>query len=115
MVLKKKNWISALRQFLFSALFLLVLSENVNVNQVQAQVTSVEDVEEAQPGKFEKTEDGWIYIYEDGSQAEDCLLSINNKICYFSEDGIRQYGWQEIDGEWYYFGSKSKGYMYKNA
>lgn len=65
--MKKKNWISALRQFLFAALFLLVLSGNVNVNQVQAQVTSVEDVEEVQPGKFEKTEEGWIYVYEDGS------------------------------------------------
>ena len=42
-------------------------------------------------------------------------MSINNKTFYFSEEGIRQYGWQEIDGVWYYFGSKSKGYMYKNA
>ena len=39
----------------------------------------------------------------------------NEKTYYFSEEGIRQYGWQEIDSKWYYFGSKSKGYMYKNA
>ena len=109
----QKNWKSKLRQLLFAIMFLLVLSGNVI--PVQAQVTSVEDVEEAQPGKFENTEDGWIYIYEDGTQAADCLLDINEKTYYFSEEGIRQYGWQEIDSKWYYFGSKSKGYMYKNA
>ena len=114
-MLKKKSWRSELRQLLFAMLFLLALSGNANVIPVQAQVTSVEDVEEAQPGKFEKTEEGWIYVYEDESQAKDCLLSINGKTYYFSEEGIRQYGWQEIDGKWYYFGSKSKGYMYKNA
>ena len=111
----QKNWKSKLKQLLFAIMFLLVLSGNGNVIPVQAQVTSVEDVEEAQPGKFENTEDGWIYIYEDGTQAADCLLDINEKTYYFSEEGIRQYGWQEIDSKWYYFGSKSKGYMYKNA
>ena len=88
----QKNSKSKLRQLLFAIMFLLVLSGNVI--PVQAQVTSVEDVEEAQPGKFENTEDGWIYIYEDGTQAADCLLDINEKTYYFSEEGIRQYGWQ---------------------
>ena len=90
----QKNWKSKLKQLLFATMFLLVLSGNGNVIPVQAQVTSVEDVEEAQPGKFENTEDGWIYIYEDGTQAADCLLDINEKTYYFSEEGIRQYGWQ---------------------
>ena len=54
----QKNWKSKLRQLLFAIMFLLVLSGNVI--PVQAQVTSVEDVEEAQPGKVENTEDGWI-------------------------------------------------------
>ncbi len=114
-MLKKKKRRNRLGRLLFTMLFLMVLSGNVNANPVLAQVNSVEEVEEAQPGKFENTEEGWVYVYEDGTQAVDCLLDINDKTYYFSEEGIRLYGWQEIDDEWYYFGSKSKGYMYKNA
>ena len=58
---------------------------------------------------------GWIYLYEDGTQAKGRSAVYRWKTYYFSEDGIRQYGWQKIDGKWYYFGSKSKAICTKNT
>ena len=39
----------------------------------------------------------------------DCRYCWEHPACSIQD------GWQEIDSKWYYFGSKSKGYMYKNA
>lgn len=115
-MLRETNWKSRLKQALFAMLFLLLTTTQVtNPAVVQAEIMSTDQIEEAPAGEFQQTEEGWVYVYEDGNQAQDCLLSINDKTYYFSEEGIRQYGWQEIDGKWYYFGTKSQGYMYKNA
>ena len=112
-MLGKKTWRNELKQ-LICIVFLLLFFVG-NVRPAYAQVTSVENIEEAENGEFEETEDGWIYNFQDGTLAEDCLLSIDDEIYYFSEDGIRQYGWQKIADKWYYFGRKSEGYMYKKA
>lgn len=109
----KRKKRTGLKQLFF--LLMLVLTVSGNLKMVQAQVTSAEDIKEALTGGFVRTEAGWIYIYEDGTQARDCLLSVNNRTYYLSEEGIRQYGWQKIAGKWYYFGRESQGYMYKNT
>lgn len=86
-----------------------------NVTAVQAAVTSAENVETASGGTFEPTEKGWIYTWEDGTKAQDCLLLIEGKTYLFSEEGIRQYGWQKLGKKWYYFGTRDQGYMHKNT
>ncbi len=112
---EEKKWPYKMRRLMLMLLLVLTLSGNGQVAWAQGIVVSAGDTEETAAGKFCQTEKGWIYLYEDGTQAKDGLLSIDGKTYYFSEEGIRQYGWQEIDGKWYYFGSKSKGYMYKNT
>ena len=86
-----------------------------NVTAVQAAVTSAETVETASDGTFEPTEKGWIYTWADGTKAQDCLLLIEGKTYLFSEEGIRQYGWQKLGKKWYYFGTRDQGYMHKNT
>lgn len=110
----EKRWPYKMRRLMLMLFLVLALSGNDHVVRAQGIGVSTGGEERA-AGKFCKTEKGWIYLYEDGTQAKGGLLSIDGKTYYFSEDGIRQYGWQKIDGKWYYFGSKSKGYMYKNT
>ena len=111
---EEKRWPYKMRRLMLMLFLVLALSGNDHVVRAQGIGVSTGGEERA-AGKFCQTEKGWIYLYEDGTQAKGGLLSIDGKTYYFSEDGIRQYGWQKIDGKWYYFGSKSKGYMYKNT
>ena len=111
---EEKRWPYKMRWLMLMLFLVLALSGNDYVIRAQGIGVSTGGEERA-AGKFCQTEKGWIYLYEDGTQAKGGLLSIGGKTYYFSEEGIRQYGWQKIDGKWYYFGSKSKGYMYKNT
>lgn len=76
---------------------------------------SVSNIKTASEGNFEKVKNNWVYRYEDGTIAKNCLLSINGKTYLFSSKGIRLYGKQKIGSSYYYFGNKQKGYMYKNC
>ncbi len=79
-----------------------------------AAVTGVSAAAAAADGSFVKRDGKWAYVYEDGSCATDCLLTINGKTYYFSEDGYRLSGWQTIGDDRYYFGTADQGYMYKS-
>ena len=111
--MKKENLWCKAGMFLWMCLFVFLLSQNVAA--VQAAVTSAEAVQTASGGTFTQNEKGWIYTWEDGTKAQDCLLSIEGKTYLFSEEGIRQYGWQKLGTKWYYFGTKAQGYMHKNT
>lgn len=74
---------------------------------------STEYILTASDGDFVYSGGKWTYQYEDGTCAKDCLLNIDGKTYYFSKNGYRQSGWKKIDGNYYYFGSSSEGYMYK--
>lgn len=80
-----------------------------------AAVTSVKNIETATDGTFIYLNDNWLYQYEDGTFATDCLLKISKKTYLFSPEGYRLSGWQTIGKNQYYFGTKSEGYMYKNC
>lgn len=54
-----------------------------------------------------------MYRYKNGKTAKNCLLNIGGKTYYFSPKGYRQSGWKKIEGNYYYFGKTSEGYMYK--
>ncbi|MCD7745682.1 MAG: serine hydrolase [Lachnospiraceae bacterium] len=75
---------------------------------------SISNIQSASGGKFVRRSGQYYYRLSDGTYAMNCLLKIKGKIYYFSETGRRKYGWQEIDGNAYYFGKKSEGYMYKS-
>ncbi|MCD8011780.1 MAG: D-alanyl-D-alanine carboxypeptidase [Lachnospiraceae bacterium] len=74
---------------------------------------SISNIQKVSGGKFVKRSGQYYYRLSDGTYAMNCLLKIKGKIYYFSKTGRRKYGWQEIDGDSYYFGKKSEGYMYK--
>ncbi len=59
-------------------------------------------------------EDGehWYYFNNKGKKVTSGTSEtkkINGKTYCFNEDGEMQYGWQEIDGEGYYFGDENDG------
>ena len=59
-------------------------------------------------------EDGehWYYFNNKGKKVTSGTnetKKINGKTYCFNEDGEMQYGWQEIDGEGYYFGDENDG------
>jgi glucan-binding YG repeat protein len=57
-------------------------------------------------------EDGehWYYFGSKGKKVTDDTKKINGKTYLFDEDGQMQYGWQEIDGQGYYFGGEDEGW-----
>ena len=57
-------------------------------------------------------EDGehWYYFGSKGKKVVDDTRKINGKTYLFNEDGEMQYGWQDIDGEGYYFGGEDEGW-----
>ena len=55
-------------------------------------------------GWFKDSNNNWFYFYEDGHMAAGEF--VNN--CYLNNSGYMVYGWQFIDGTWYYF--KPSGY-----
>ena len=56
-------------------------------------------------------EDGehWYYFNNKGKKVTGNTKKINGKTYYFNTDGEMQYGWQDIDGEGYYFGDENDG------
>ena len=57
-------------------------------------------------------EDGehWYYFGSKGKKVVDDTRKINGRTYLFDEDGQMQYGWQDIDGEGYYFGGEDEGW-----
>ena len=55
----------------------------------------------------------WWYRYGDGSYPIGKFDVIGNNVYYFNNLGYMVTGWQEIDGEWYYF--NASGSMEKNT
>lgn len=82
--------------------------------QSRAAEVSVTNIKTISGGKFVKKTNGeWVYKKKDGNLVKDSIVNIGGKTYYFSENGYRQSGWQEIGKKYYYFGKKSEGYMYK--
>lgn len=105
----KKNWKKA------GFLFLLILVLSMGFGLTSSAAVSIRDMQKVSGGKLYKTRAGkWMYLYEEGGYAKDCLIWLNGKIYYFSSKGFRLSGWQTIDGNKYYFGTASQGYMYRN-
>ncbi|MDO5136079.1 MAG: serine hydrolase [Eubacteriales bacterium] len=97
------------------AVLLMVLLAVVGLCSAVWASPSPKDIQRVSGGEFVKRGSRWFYYDQEGEAAKDCLLSIQGKTYYFSEEGVRQYGWQKLDGAWYYFGKKTEGYMYKKA
>lgn len=94
---------------IFSFVFFMIFS-----CEVQADTLSMKNIETISGGKFVKKSNGeWVYQKKNGSLVKNKIVNISGRTYYFSEKGYRQSGWQELGGEYYYFGKKSEGYMYK--
>ena len=53
------------------------------------------------PDAYEASEGEWMY-FKDGEPLTGWVAD-KDRIFYFDEDGLRQLGLTEVDGEWYYF------------
>lgn len=94
---------------IFSFIFFIALS-----SEVKADTLSVKDIKTISGGKFVKKSNGeWVYKKKDGSLVKNSIVNISGQTYYFSKKGYRQSGWQELEKQYYYFGKKSEGYMYK--
>ncbi len=89
-------------------------SSDISDMSTEDSAISISNIQKVSGGKFVKRSGQYYYRLSDGIYATNCLLKIKGKIYYFSETGRRKYGWQEIDGDSYYFGKKSEGYIYKS-
>lgn len=76
---------------------------------------STSNIQTASSGKFIKTGSNWTYRYANGKLVKNCLLNIKGKTYYFSPKGYLLYGWQKIQGQYYYFGKVNEGHMYKGC
>ena len=93
--------------------FLLLLMLCLGFCFTSNAAVSVNNIKKVTGGTFIQKNGKWMYRYQNGKTAKDCLLEINGKTYYFSPNGYRQYGWKKIDNDYYYFGKASEGYMYK--
>ena len=100
-------------QTIFSLLFMLLAVCLLSGVPAQAAGISMSDVTTSSGGKFVKRDGKWMYRQKDGSYAKDCLLKINGKTYCFSKNGYRQSGWKKLEGDYYYFGKQSEGYLYR--
>ena len=100
-------------QTILSLLFMLLAVCLLSGVPTQAAGISMSDVATSSGGKFVKRDGKWMYRQKDGSYAKDCLLKINGKTYCFSKNGYRQSGWKKLEGDYYYFGKQSEGYLYR--
>ena len=78
---------------------------------VNAWKKTISDEDEDDP------EDGgehWYYFGNKGKKVTDDDKKIGGKTYYFDEDGKMLTGWQEINGEGYYFGNEDEGWRAEN-
>lgn len=59
-----------------------------------------------------KTDNGYVYEYDDGTTAEKGWLTIGKDKYYIQKDGTRKTGWLKTTSAKYYFGKDGK--MYKS-
>ena len=59
-----------------------------------------------------KTDNGYVYEYDDGTTAEKGWLTIGKDKYYIQKDGTRKTGWLKTTSSKYYFGKDGK--MYKS-
>ena len=104
------------RRFLKSAAWLLMVLFFSLFIQIkpQAAVENTKNVKTVTGGAFVKLPDGWFYQLANGDVLKDRLAKIDGKIYYFDENGVRQYGLQNIGLYTYYFGAIDEGYMYRS-
>lgn len=95
-------------------LIFLLLGLCLSFSMTSRAAVSIRNIRTVSGGHFEKLKANWIYRYEDGTIAKNCLLSIDGKTYYFSPRGLRMYGKRKIGNSYYYFGARSEGYMYKS-
>ena len=100
-------------QTILTLLFMLLAVCLLSGVPAQAAGVSMSDVTTSSGGKFVKRAGKWMYRQKDGSYAKDCLLNINGKTYWFSKNGYRQSGWKKLEGDYYYFGKQSEGYLYQ--
>lgn len=91
-------------------LFILCISFSFT----SAAAISTKNIKTVSGGKFIQDNSGWKYQYKNGKYAKNCLLNINGKTYCFSNRGYRYERWRKINGQYYFFGTSSEGYMYKN-
>ncbi len=100
---------------LFLALGIICCFSFLPGSKAEAATVSVKNVQKLSGGKFEKRGSSWYYVCKNGSTPAKGLYEIKGKTYYLSSTGRRKYGWQTIEGNRYYFGRKSEGYMYKKC
>lgn len=98
------------RRILFTLLLTLLL---FSFGGAASAAVSTSNIKTVSGGTFVKKNSKWMYRYKNGKYAKNCLLNIDGKTYYFSRNGYRQSGWKKIEGNYYYFGTASQGYMYK--
>lgn len=99
-----------LRHIFFTILLILLL---FCFSSSSFAAVSTKNIKTVSGGTFIKKNGAWKYRYKNGKYAQNCLLNIDGKTYYFSQKGNRQSGWKKIEGNYYYFGTSSEGYMYK--
>lgn len=109
MKLPKKH--NLIKKSSFLALLLFILCMGFCFTSSAA--VSMQNIKTVSGGKFIQKSGKWMYRYKNGKTAKGCLLNIGGKTYYFSSNGYRQSGWKKIEGNYYYFGKSSEGYMYK--
>ncbi|MCI7550782.1 MAG: NlpC/P60 family protein [Actinomycetaceae bacterium] len=60
-------------------------------------------------GKWVASSGRWWWRNSDGTWPENTFAIIDGSEYYFDTSGWMVYGWQQIDSDWYYFGSKTSG------
>ena len=57
----------------------------------------------AEDGFWEKTDEGWTYLYRENCRAVSTWIRYSGKWYFLDETGIMAKGWRLIEGKWYYF------------
>lgn len=69
------------------------------------------------PG-WEKVDNKWYYIKDNGEYQKDGWLKIKNQWYYFDSKGIMQKGWKKISSNWFYLkedGAMKTGWLNENG
>ena len=87
------------------------VDDDYYVGEDGAMLTNAWKYTMADDDQDDPDEDGehWYYFNNKGKKVTGDTKKINGKTYLFNEDGEMQYGWQEIDGEGYYFGDENDG------
>ncbi|AOS46976.1 S8 family serine peptidase [Pauljensenia hongkongensis] len=59
-------------------------------------------------GRWINSGKGWSYQYSDGTHPSSEVVEIDGVAYRFDADGYLAYGWDKVDGNWYYYGANGR-------